>query len=80
MVSFTTVGYGDLFPTTPAGRFAGILMMFAGLAALGTVAAVLGVSIGATDSEHEDSTDQRILGEVRALRAEVSELKDRLGD
>lgn len=80
MVSFTTVGYGDLFPVTPAGRFAGILMMFAGLAALGTVAAVLGASIGASDSEGEDSTDQRILGEIRALRAEVADLKDRLDD
>ena len=80
MVSFTTVGYGDLFPTTALGRFAGVLMMFAGLAALGTVAAVLGSSIGTTDAESEDSTDQRILSELTALRSEVAELRDRLDE
>jgi voltage-gated potassium channel len=41
MVSFTTVGYGDLYPTTTAGRVAGGLMMFMGLMALGTVSGVL---------------------------------------
>jgi voltage-gated potassium channel len=35
LVSFTTVGYGDLYPVTPIGRIAGILMMFAGLARWG---------------------------------------------
>lgn len=80
MASFTTVGYGDLFPTTALGRFAGVLMMFAGLAALGTDAAVLGASMGATDAENEESTDQKILSELTALRTEVADLRDRLDD
>jgi len=78
LVSFTTVGYGDLYPVTPMGRLAGVLMMVAGLAALGTVAAVLGSALGATDEEDEDSMEGQILHELSALRSEVADLKDRL--
>ena len=53
MVSFTTVGYGDLYPTTQAGRLAGAMMMVMGLVSLGTVSAVLG-SVYATNRADED--------------------------
>lgn len=78
VVSFTTVGYGDLYPVTPLGRLAGLMMMIAGLAALGTVAGVLGSTFGSTDEESEDSVGSRILEEVEALRVEVSSLRERL--
>lgn len=80
LVSFTTVGYGDLYPVTALGRLAGMLMMFAGLAALGTVAAILGSAIGATDEKDEESIQNDILRELRSLRSEVAELKDRLDE
>lgn len=80
LVSFTTVGYGDLYPVTPLGRFAGMLMMFAGLAALGTVAAILGSAIGSSDDEDEDSVGSRILHEIEDLRSEVAELRERLDE
>ena len=80
LVSFTTVGYGDLFPVTPLGRLAGVLMMFAGLAALGTVAAILGSAVGSSDEEDEESVNQRVLAEVELLRGEVAELRALLED
>ena len=57
---------------------AGLMTMIAGLAALGTVAGVLGSTFGSTDEESEDSVGSRILAEVEALRMEVSNLRERL--
>ena len=76
-VSFTTVGYGDLFPVTALGRFAGLLMMLAGLAALGTVSAVLSESFRGNDQDSQDANFAALLEEVRALRTEVADLRDR---
>jgi voltage-gated potassium channel len=41
VVTLTTVGYGDIVPTTSAGRFAGIAIMFTGVAVLGVLAGSL---------------------------------------
>lgn len=79
VVSFTTVGYGDLFPVTPFGRMAGVIMMLTGLAALGSVAAILGAIImgaGADDQAEKVAVESGdVANELRALRAEVAELK-----
>lgn len=79
VVSFTTVGYGDLFPVTPFGRMAGVIMMLTGLAALGSVAAILGAIIMGSDPEdHMERADAEpgdVAEELRALRAEVAELR-----
>lgn len=78
VVSFTTVGYGDLYPVTPNGRFAGLLMMLAGLAALGTISAVLADLFRGTADEEADEraeTIRELVDEVKALRTEVAELK-----
>ena len=80
VVSFTTVGYGDLYPVTPLGRFAGLLMMFAGLAALGSVSAFLADAFRTEDAvtalaEQEDVELDHVLAEVKALRTELGELR-----
>lgn len=80
LVSFTTVGYGDLFPTTALGRLAGVIMMLTGLAALGSVAAILG-AVFAGDRERDSAEADAVhadgvAAELRALRVEVSELRD----
>ncbi len=81
MVSFTTVGYGDLYPTTPAGRVAGGLMMFMGLIALGTVSGVLASSFSeeraAADPDRPPPSHD-VLAEVRLLREELAELRGHL--
>ena len=79
MVSFTTVGYGDLFPTTPAGRLAGVLMMLMGLAALGTVSGVL-ASFLSKDAEEPEQVELDTLHEVKAMRAELADLRSLLAE
>jgi voltage-gated potassium channel len=86
MVSFTTVGYGDLYPTTAAGRVAAGLMMFMGLIALGTVSGVLastfsdqrGADPRAEPPALASTTPEDVLVEVRLLREELADLRGRL--
>ncbi|MEN8114812.1 MAG: potassium channel family protein [Actinomycetota bacterium] len=78
-VSFTTVGYGDLYPSTDMGRFAGVMMMLAGLAALGTVSAVLADSFRSSADQKADEQAlvvAELLTEVKALRVEVADLRE----
>lgn len=42
IVTFTTVGYGDLYPVTGAGRLAAVFLMLGGVALIGSLAASLG--------------------------------------
>ncbi len=39
IVTFMTVGYGDLYPITPGGRISAGLLMFAGVTAIGIISA-----------------------------------------
>lgn len=50
VVTFTTVGYGDLFPVTGTGRLAGVLLMLGGIALIGSLAGTLGSFLSATDA------------------------------
>lgn len=86
IVTFTTVGYGDLFPVTAPGRLAGVLMLLTGLAALGSVASVL-TSVIASGEEAERAEaesaeaekpplDPTLASELRSLRDEVAELTE----
>lgn len=41
LVTLTTVGYGDITPTTPAGRLIGIFLMFSGIGVLSMLTATI---------------------------------------
>jgi len=41
IVTMTTVGYGDIVPKTPTGRWAGVMIMVTGIAVLGVLAGSL---------------------------------------
>lgn len=86
VVTFTTVGYGDLVPVTETGRLAAVLLMVGGIALIGTLAGSLGSffttgdeAVGTEGADAapglSDDHAQALLDELQALRAEVAELR-----
>jgi len=82
-VTITTVGYGDRFPVTLAGRLVGLFVMLTGvgiIAALASILASLLVPQPPSDEEAPEPTEavpeaSRLADEIAALRSEVAELR-----
>ncbi len=89
-VTFTTVGYGDLVPTTPEGRLVSVILMVGGVALIGLLAGSLAEFLSEADEsdadleelaevDDRDLTDSErtrvVLEEVRSLRDELAELR-----
>src|SRR5215475_1040484 len=93
VVTLTTVGYGDIVPKTTAGRFAGVAIMFTGVAVLGVLAGSLASVFGIDpDGDHKAAspgpeqvgTDgqawQSVEDELATLRSQVVAMEHGLGD
>lgn len=79
LVTITTVGYGDYFPVTGAGRITGAFVMFAGVGIIGALASILAsILVPAPNAEKEPeevpSTDT-VRDELVEIRAELSALR-----
>jgi voltage-gated potassium channel len=72
IVTITTVGYGDKFPVTAAGRVTGVFVMFAGVGIIGSLAGILSSLIlpspSAPTNDSRDAELAEIRGELAALR------------
>jgi voltage-gated potassium channel len=71
----TTVGYGDLYPTTVQGRLIGMVVMFVGIAAASVLTATIASRFVRDEREGETS---EVLEILQRLEAEVQEIKTRL--
>jgi voltage-gated potassium channel len=81
LVTLTTVGYGDIVPKTHAGRFAGIAIMFTGVAVLGVLAGSLADLFKLGGDEPGGTTpDAPVYEELAALQAELRRLEERIGN
>lgn len=58
-VTVTTVGYGDMYPTTSAGRFFSMLWMFCGVLLIALPVSVLGSNFTTTLAEIEEKSGRR---------------------
>ena len=76
-VTLTTVGYGDVVPITPVGRFAGVIIMTAGIATVGVLAGSLASFFRLTPSEQaQDAAEEK---QLREALGEVEESQEEAG-
>jgi voltage-gated potassium channel len=89
VVTLTTVGYGDIVPHTSTGRWAGVMIMFTGVAVLGVLAGSLAsffrlnegtpTDPAPSDDATEPADISTLANEVALLRAQVQALVAQLG-
>jgi len=71
----TTVGYGDLYPTTVVGRLVGIVLMLTGIGFLAVLTATVASLFVKAERSEETDTMIEALGRIEA---ELAELKTRV--
>ena len=75
VVTVTTVGYGDLYPSTVAGRMIGIALMLVGIGFLSVLTATISSLFVKAD---QDDRNNEMLAALKRLEAEVAHIKSRL--
>jgi voltage-gated potassium channel len=70
VTTITTVGYGDRYPVTAAGRALAVVLMLTGIALLGVITASLAAWLVST----EEHSQRALADEVRDLREAVATL------
>ncbi|MFC0005591.1 potassium channel family protein [Micromonospora siamensis] len=73
-VTITTVGYGDLFPVTPAGRLVALGLMIGGIGLIGFVTGSLATWIVERVADR-DRPQPATAADVAALRSEITALR-----
>jgi voltage-gated potassium channel len=83
--TMTTVGYGDIYPTTTTGRLLGIAVMLVGIGFIAVLTGAVAQRFLAADVEtieaeviEEAASVEAILSELRAVRERLRDLETRL--
>lgn len=89
IVTITTVGYGDFYPVTAAGRITAMFIMFAGVGIIGALASILAsLLVGGTSSAEEEETpdavaalsvsDLSVQEELKTVKQELAAMRQLL--
>lgn len=74
IVTITTVGYGDQYPVTLAGRVTATFVMLAGVGIIGSLASIL-ASVLVPQPDATPSNEADVGAELAAMRAELEALR-----
>ena len=80
ITTVTTVGYGDVYPVSNAGRIIAVLLMVGGISLVGVVTAALASWIIESVAEEETATQAATAAHIEELRSEIRELGQQLRD
>jgi voltage-gated potassium channel len=78
ITTVTTVGYGDVYPVTNAGRIIAVLLMIGGISLVGVVTASLASWIIQRVAEEESESQAATVAHIEDLRSEIRELTQEL--
>jgi len=83
IVTITTVGYGDRYPVTTAGRTTAVFIMFMGVGIIGALASILAsLLVGSSAPEEEEAPDTvpapTVEQELAAVKNELAALRQLL--
>jgi voltage-gated potassium channel len=80
IVTITTVGYGDFYPVTTAGRTTAIFIMFAGVGIIGALASILASLLvgGSSAAEEEETVAADATAPALSVQEELKAVKEEL--
>jgi voltage-gated potassium channel len=79
ITTVTTVGYGDIYPVTGAGRLVAVALMVGGVSLLGVVTATLASWIVQRVAEEDTAGQAATASQIEELRDEIRKLTEAVG-
>lgn len=76
LVTVTTVGYGDITPTTPAGKLIASFLILLGLGLIATITAIVSAKFIQNYVDHHTNDD--VLDKLEILQKDINELKNKI--
>ena len=78
VTTITTVGYGDLAPASPTGRWVAVLLMVGGITLVGSITATLASWIVQRVAQADMTSQAATTAQIEDLRAEIRSLREEL--
>ena len=78
VVTLTTVGYGDRYPVSDNGRIVAAILMTAGVGLFGTFTGFVASMFVEPDIKREENQLNALAKEIRALRAEMQSIDEKI--
>jgi voltage-gated potassium channel len=80
ITTVTTVGYGDLSPTTPRGKVIAVFLMLGGISLVGMITATLASWIIQQVAREDSANQTATAAEIDSLRADMGQKIDSLSE